>query len=141
MSNPFAGTWTYRSFLNNPVPIGNDPAKLKALLFAEGVWTVKDAPPTVFDAELSFGPGNVMDLKGVVTPAKDRVTAHAHIVGKGRTGTSTEHLFYDYDGSLTERWANGVNQVPAITGSVIRVKPHDGEPAGLVASFIAVRAS
>ena len=141
MSNPFAGTWTYRSFLNNPAPVGNDPAKLMALLFAEGVWTVKDAPATVFDSELSFGPGNVMDLKGVVTPAHDGVAAHAHIVGKGRPGTPTEHYFYDYDGSLTEQWPNGVNQVPAITGSVIRVQPHDGHPAGLVASFIAVKAS
>jgi hypothetical protein len=141
MSNAFAGTWTYRSFLNNPAPVANDPAKLEALLFAEGMLTVKDALVTVFDGELSFGPGNVMDLNGVVTPAKDGVPAHAHIVGKGRMGTSTEHYFYDYDGSLTEQWPNGVNQVPAITGSVIRVKPHDGQPAGLVASFIAVKAS
>jgi hypothetical protein len=141
MSNPFAGTWTYRSFLNNPAPVGRDPQKLEALLFAEAVWTVKDAPATVFEGELSFGAGNVMDLKGVVTPAKDGVPPHAHIVGKGRPGTPTEHYFYDYDGSLTEHWPNGVKQVPAITGSVIRVKPHDGQPAGLVASFIAVKAS
>ncbi|MGA3012310.1 MAG: hypothetical protein ABSD72_18790 [Terracidiphilus sp.] len=140
MSNPFAGTWRYRSFLNSPAPVGDDPAKLEAILFAEALWTVKDAAATVFDGELSFGPGNVMDLKGVVTQAQDGVAAHAHIVGKGRPGTSTEHLFYDYDGSLTESWPNGVNQVPAITGSVIRVQPHDGEPAGLVASFIAVKA-
>jgi hypothetical protein len=140
MSNPFAGTWTYRSFLNNPAPVDGDPTKLLALLFAEGVWTVKDAPATVFDGELSFGPGNIMDLKGVVTPAQAGRTAHAHIVGTGRAGTSTADLFYDYDGSLTEHWPNGVNQVAAITGSVIRVKPHDGGAAGLVASFIAVKA-
>ena len=127
MSNPFAGTWTYRSFLNNPAFVGNDSAKLEALLFAEGVWTVKDTPATVFDGELSFGPGNVMDLNGVVTATNHGVPAHAHIVGKGRPGTSTKHFFYDYDGSLTEQWPNAVNQVPAITGSVIRVKPHDGQ--------------
>lgn len=140
MSNPFAGTWTYRSFLNNPAPVGNDPSKLEALLFAEAVWTVHHTADTVFKGELSFGPNNVMDLNGVVTPAQAGHTAHAHIVGTGRAGTSTEHLFYDYDGSLTEHWPNGVSQVPAITGSVIRVKPHDGEAAGLVASFIAVKA-
>jgi hypothetical protein len=105
------------------------------------VWTVKDALAAAFEGELSFGSGSVMDLKGVVTPAHDGVAPHAHIVGKGRPGTSTEHYFYDYDGSLTEQWPNGVNQVPAITGSVIRVKPHDGRQAGLVASFIAVKAS
>jgi len=114
MSNPFAGVWTYRSFLNNPVPVGDDPKKLEALLFAEGVWTVKDSPATIFEGELSFGPGNIMDLKGDLTPAHDGVAAHAHIVGKGRPGTSTEHLFYDYAGSLTEHWPDGVNQVPAI---------------------------
>jgi hypothetical protein len=140
VSNPFAGTWTYRSFLNNPVAVGNDPAKLEALLFAEAQWTVTDTPAKVFEGELSFGPGNAMDLKGVVSPAYGGAGAHVHIVGRGRPGTSTEHLFYDYDGSLTEHWPNGVNQVPAITGSVIRVKPHDGQPAGLVASFIAVKA-
>jgi hypothetical protein len=140
MSNPFAGTWTYRSFLNNPTPVNGDPAKLMAMLFAEAVWTVKDAPPNVFDGELSFGPNDIMDLKGVITPAHGNVCSHAHIIGQGRPGTSTADLFYDYDGSLTEHWPNGINQVAAITGSVIRVKPHDGKPAGLVASFIAVKA-
>jgi hypothetical protein len=141
MKNPFAGTWTYRSFLNNPALTNGDPQKIAALLFAEATWTVKDTAPAVFDGELSFGPSNVMDLKGTITPGQKGNPAHVHIVGKGRPGTSTEHLFYDYDGSLTEHWPNGVNQVPAITGSVIRVKPHDGNPAGLVASFIAVKAS
>lgn len=140
MSNPFAGTWTYRSFVNNPELTGGDPKKLAALLFAEGTWTVKDTAANVFEGELSFGADGVMDLKGVVTPAQPGIPAHAHIKGQGRPGTPTEHFFYDYDGSLTEHWPNGVNQVPAVTGSVIRVKPHDGQPAGLVASFIAVKA-
>jgi len=65
VSNPFAGTWTYRSFLNNPTPTGGDPAKLAALLFAEGTWTLRDAEANVFDGELSFGANDVMDLKGV----------------------------------------------------------------------------
>jgi hypothetical protein len=141
MSNLLAGTWTYRSFLNDPTLTNGDPQKLAALLFAEGTWMVKDGPPTIFDGELSFGAGFVMDLKGAITPATASQPAHAHIVGSGRDGTSSAGYFYDYDGSLAEHWPNGVNQVPAITGSVIRVKPHNGEPAGLVASFIAVKAS
>jgi hypothetical protein len=140
VSNPLAGTWIYRSFLNDPVPVGNDPTKLEALLFAEAQWTVEDTPATIFEGKLSFGAGNVMDLRGVVSPDSSAARAHVHIVGEGRPGTSTEHFFYDYDGSLTEQWPNGVKQVPAITGSVIRVKGHDGQPAGLVASFIAVKA-
>ena len=141
MSNPFAGTWTYRSFLNDPALTNGDPQKLAALLFAEGTWTVKDGPPTIFVGELSFGADFIMDLEGVISPAAKDWTAHVHIVGAGRNGTPSAGYFYDYDGSLTEQWPNGVNQVPAVTGSVIRVKPHSGEPAGLVASFIAVKAS
>lgn len=141
MSNPFAGTWTYRSFLNDPALTGGDPQKLAALLFAEATWTVQDTAPNIFQGQLSFGVNDVMDLSGVITPAVGGNGAHVHIVGKGRPGTPTAQFFYDYDGALTEQWPNGVNQVPAITGSVIRVKPHDGQPAGLVASFIAVKAS
>lgn len=141
MSSPFAGKWTYRSFLNNPALTGGAPDKLAALLFAEGVWTVEDTADGTFAGELGFGSNAVMDLKGVITRAHDGLPDHLHIVGSGRPGTSTQDYFYDYDGVLTEHWPNGVNQVPAITGSVIRVKPHDGASAGLVASFIAVKAS
>jgi hypothetical protein len=139
MSNPFAGNWTYRSFLNNPALTGGDPVKLAALLFAEGTLAVQDTDPNVFEGQLSFGPSEIMDLKGVATPAQTGIPRHVHIVGTGRPGTPTEHYFYDYDGALTEHWPNGINQVPAITGSAIRVKPHDGKPAGLVASFIAIK--
>jgi hypothetical protein len=139
MTNLFAGKWTYRSFLNDATLTDGDPEKLKALLFAEGTWTVKDGPAMVFDAELSFGSNFIMDLKGAIDLAAGNRTAHAHIVGAGRQGTPSAGYFYDYDGYLTEHWPNGVNQVPAVTGSVIRVKPHSGEAAGLVASFIAVK--
>jgi hypothetical protein len=140
MSNPFAGTWTYRSFLNDPGLVGDDKDKLYHLLFAEGVWTVEDTPPPRFRGVLSFGPGEDMDLIGIITPAAPGGPAHVHITGSGRPGTPTADYFYDYDGSLTEQWPNGVKQVPAITGSTIRVKPHDGRPAGVVASIIVVKA-
>ena len=139
MSNPFAGTWTYRSFVNNPTPTDGDPQKLQALLFGEGEWTVQDAADSVFAGTLSFGPDAVLDLRGTVVPAQAGAPARLHVVGSGRAGTATEHYFYDYDGAMTEHWNNGVNQVAAVTGSVIRVKPHDGGAAGVVASFIAVK--
>lgn len=139
MSNPFAGTWTYRSFLNDPTLTNGDPVKVAELLFAEAIWTVEDTEPNVFQGQLSFGANDVMDLSGVVTSVVGGNGAHVHIVGKGRPGTATAQLFYDYDGSLTQEWPNGIDQVRAITGSVVRVKPHDGQPAGLVASFIAVK--
>ena len=139
MGNPFAGTWTYRSFLNDPTPVDGDPQKLLALLFAEGQWTFEDDQGTAVTGTLSFGAGAVMDMKGTFVPAGVGVPARVHLIGSGRVGTSTASYFYDYDGALTEHWPNGVAQVPAITGSVIRVKPHNGGAAGLVASFIAVK--
>jgi hypothetical protein len=35
--------------------------------------------------------------------------------------------------------SNGINQIPALVGNVIRAKPHNGAPAGYVATFIAVK--
>lgn len=140
--NPFAGQWTYRSFRNNPEPVGDidkDPSKLVKLLFAEAEWVVQDTKDGSFKGELQFDPSSVMDLTGKVVPAHGGAPARVHINGKGRPGTSTEKLFYDYDGVMTYHWPNGVDQRPAIVGSVIRVKPHDGAPAGYVASFIAVK--
>jgi hypothetical protein len=61
------------------------------------------------------------------------------IVGTGRPGTGTDGWEYDYHGQLAYSWPNGANQVPAIIGTVIRATPHDGAPAGYVASFIAVK--
>jgi hypothetical protein len=109
------------------------------LLFAEGEWVVESTNDGTFKGQLVLGPGAIMDLTGSITPAAGSNLAHVHINGKGRVGTSTEKYFYDYDGVLGFSWPNGVNQTPAIVGSVIRVKPHDGAPAGYVASFIAVK--
>jgi hypothetical protein len=143
-TNPFVGSWTYRSFRNDPTPVGDvntDPSKLVGLLFAEAQWVVQDSANGTFKGELRFGPNDVMDLTGTITAETATCPPRIHINGKGRPGTSTEHLFYDYDGSLVPTWPNGVDQRPAIVGSVIRVKPHDGSPAGYVASFIAVKKS
>ena len=39
-----------------------------------------------------------------------------------------------------KHWPNGVDQIEALVGSLIRTIPHPGgEEAGLVASFYAVR--
>jgi len=140
--NPFAGHWTYRSFRNASESVGDvttDPSKLVSLLFAEAEWVIEDTPDNSLKGELRFGPDDVMDLSGTITPATAKAPARAHIHGKGRPGTSTEQFFYDYDGALTLKWPNGVDQIPAIVGSVIRVKPHDGGAAGYVASFISVK--
>src|SRR5215471_17614229 len=47
-------------------------------------------------------------------------------VGHGRPGTVTAGWEYDYRAELAYHWQNGVNQIPALVGSVIRAKAHDG---------------
>jgi hypothetical protein len=50
---------------------------------------------------------------------------------------------YDYVGYLIPVWPNGVQQRPALVGSVVRTVPHNGgtAPAGIVASWIALKRS
>ncbi|WP_162561114.1 hypothetical protein [Methylobacterium terrae] len=83
---------------------------------------------------LDMGGGYVLDLSGGVVAGGD-----VALVGLGRDATPTAGWQYDYRFAPAHRWPNGVNQVPALVGTVIRAKPHDGAPAGTVASFIAVR--
>ena len=67
---------------------------------------------------------------------------HARFQGVGIV--NGEKWVYDYDGYLVPHWPNGVDQIPAIVGSVIRTIPHSGSqpgtisPAGVVSSFCAV---
>ena len=68
---------------------------------------------------------------------------HARFQGVGIV--KGEKWVYDYDGYLVPDWPNGVDQIPAIVGSVVRTIPHSGSqpgtvnPAGVVCSFYAVR--
>ncbi len=135
-----AGKWTYRSFLNDPTLIGDDPntapANLYALLFAEAVFTFAIPNDTTLTGAIDWTGGG-LDLKGTIRESDGGPIVE--IVGTGRPNTGTANWEYDYHGQLAYQWPNGVNQVPAIVGNVIRAKPHNGNPAGVVASFIAVK--
>ena len=135
-----AGKWTYRSFLNDPTLIGDDPntapANLYALLFAEAVFTFEIPNSTTLKGAIDWTGGG-LDLKGKIR--EDGGGPIVEIVGTGRPNTDTANWEYDYHGQLAYHWPNGVNQTPAIVGNVIRAKPHNGNPAGVVASFIAVK--
>jgi len=135
-----AGKWTYRSFLNDPTLIGDDPntapTNLYALLFAEAVFTFAIPNDTTLTGAIDWTGGG-LDLKGKIRESDGGPIVE--IVGTGRPNTGTANWEYDYHGQLAYQWPNGVNQVPAIVGNVIRAKPHNGNPAGVVASFIAVK--
>jgi len=133
--NPFVGSWTYRSLLNNP-DISVDFDKLE---FGRGtIEIIEDAMQ--FLSGTIGGPGWSLTLKGsreYGTPMRARFQSMGIVGG--------EQWIYDYEGCLVTHWPNGSQQRPAITGSVIRTIPHSGgepdviAPAGVVASFYAVK--
>ena len=136
MTNPFIGTWTYRSLLNNP-DVSQDFDKLE---FGRGTIAIQETDANVLTGTIG-GPGWSLALHGAFgfgSPMQVRFQ------GKGLV--SGEQWVYDYIGWLVPVWPNSDSslQRAAIVGSVVRTIPHgsgDGgtAPAGVVASFYAVR--
>jgi hypothetical protein len=136
------GKWTYRSFHNNPALITADPATAAQnaldLIFAEAVFTFETPSTTTLTGKIDW-PGGGLDLQGTIQPGATDEAFTVDVIGTGRPGTGTADWEYDYRAHLAHPWPNGVDQVPALVGTVIRAKPHGGSPAGYVASFIAVK--
>jgi len=140
-SSNISGKWTYRSFHNDPKPVGDDPKAALDLIFAEADLNIESVSNTDFFAQLDWDGGG-MDLKGTMTQGSPDTPVAFSIVGYGRPGTSTDGWEYAYNGCLAYKWPNGVGQVPALVGSIVRVKSHgSGSPAGYTASFVAVMKS
>jgi len=134
--NPFVGSWTYRSFLNDP-----DVNKaFNDLEFGRGTILIEEAPMQALKGTIG-GPGWSLTLKGARAYGNPM-----HVRFQGVGIVNGEKWIYDYEGYLVPDWPNGVDQVPAIVGSVIRTISHSGSqpntvhPAGVVGSFYAVRA-
>src|SRR3977135_3514971 len=60
-----AGKWTYRSFHNNPTPVGDDPNKALGLIFAEAVFTFEITSSTTLKGAIDW-PGGGLDLQGTI---------------------------------------------------------------------------
>jgi hypothetical protein len=135
--NPFVGSWIYRSLLND-----SDISKpFNDLRLAAATITIQEAAFNVLKGEIG-GEGWSLALQGsreYGTPMRARFQGNGIIGG--------ERWIYDYDGYLVPHWPDGVDQRPAIVGSLIRTVPHSGgspgtvSPAGVVFSFYAVRAN
>lgn len=142
--NPFVGSWTYRSFVNDP-DIDTDFDKLE---FGRGTIVITAPSSETVGGTIggSLGPGagnwslNLHGSIGYGSPGQVRFQ------GVGVVGG--EEWVYDYVGWLVPVWPNSNNllQRAAIVGSVVRTVPHSGSdgtgpvhPAGVVASFYAVR--
>jgi hypothetical protein len=133
--NPFVGRWTYRSLLNDP----DLNTAFNDLEFGRGTLEIAEGPLQVLTGTIG-GPGWSLTLKGsraYGTPMRARF--------QGTGVVSGEQWAYDYEGYLVPDWPNGVAQLPAIVGSVVRTLPHSSgqagtiAPAGVVCSFYAVR--
>ncbi len=132
---PFVGKWTYRSLLNDP-DLNTDFNELE---FGRGTIEINEDAMQILSGVIG-GPGWSLTLKGsreYGSPMRVRFQGVGQVSG--------ELWIYDYEGYLVNHWPNGVQQRPAIVGSVIRTIPHTGStpgsvsPAGVVASFYAVK--
>jgi hypothetical protein len=154
-----AGSWTYRSFANQPdvLPeldpeqfVADDTKKWAGYLFGQGVMTFHPtftgALTGVFEMGTEESPLD-MRLNGKIEE-RDGATWikwNAH----GLPGTPSDGWLYEYDGYYAVQWPNGRGQIDAIVGSVVRSQAHDDlapnqtadrvAGSGKVASFIMVR--
>lgn len=132
------GKWTYRSYHNSVELVAGDAEKALGLIFGEGVFEFVAVTYVKFSGTLDMGGGYALSLEAEIHPIKDASTVDIAITGLGIAGTPTEGWQYDYHGNFGHRWDDGVDQVPSFVGTVIRTKPHGNQPAGYVASFLAV---
>ena len=133
--NPFVGRWTYRSLLND-----SDLTKaFNDLEFGRATLEIYPGPLEVLTGTIG-DTGWSLTLKGSLaygTPMRARFQGVGLVSG--------ERWIYDYEAYLVPQWPNGVDQRPALVGSVIRTIPHSAgkpgtvAPAGVVCSFYAVR--
>jgi hypothetical protein len=134
-----SGKWTYRSYRNTPALVGDDPKAALALIFGEGVFDFEAGEGAYFSGALGMGSGYALTLQGEILPEGPPGFS---IVGLGIDGTPTAGWRYDYHGVAGYEWLDGVDQVPSLLGTVVRVNAHGpSSPAGYTASFIAVRHS
>ncbi|MEX2498283.1 MAG: hypothetical protein WD397_05340 [Wenzhouxiangellaceae bacterium] len=130
------GVWTYRSFLSNP----DLDADFDSLEFGRGNIRIDAAPMQEFNG-LIYGPGWELKLSGSIEYGSPFTF---NFQGKGIVGGA--EWIYDYHGYYVPRWPNGIDQRPAIVGTIVRAIPHptgpNGKstaPAGVVAQWIAVK--
>ena len=102
--NPFVGSWTYRSFLNDA-----DVSKaFNDLEFGRGTIVIEDAPMQSLKGTIG-GPGWSLALKGARAYGNPM-----HVRFQGVGIVSGEQWVYDYEGYLVPDWPKVVHQVPEI---------------------------
>lgn len=128
---PFVANWSYRSFRNNP----DLSADFNELKFGVGRLVIEEPSFGVVRGTLG---GEDWSLKLL---GHSSYGSPFEIRFQGKGVISGEEWIYDYHGFLIPSWPNGIDQRPAIVGTIIRTVPHSGgeATAGYVASWIAVK--
>jgi hypothetical protein len=133
-----SGHWTYRSYRNLTKLVGEDPQAALALIFGEGVFELYQSDDGRVEGGLGMKTGYALRITGSVE-TKGYGLGFT-LIGEGLDGTATAGWRYDYRGVVGHMWPDGVDQLPSLLGTVIRVNAHNpNAPAGCTASFIAVR--
>ena len=131
IQNPFVGSWTYRSLLNNP----DGSVAFNDLEFGAGTIVIEQAAPDLLKGTIG-GEGWSLTLHG-----SRAYGSPMQVRFQGKGTVSGQEWIYDYIGWLVPVWPNSTasQQRPAIVGSITRTIQHGSSPAGVVASFYAVR--
>ncbi len=134
--NPLIGKWTYRSFRNDP-----DPSKpFNDLKFAVAELSFEEAEFGKIAGRLSFD-NDYLKLTGTITFGNPFTVRFQGVGATSGTIENGQPWVYDYLGFVAPAWPNGVDQRPAVVGTIVRTVPHSNgqAKAGYVASWIAVR--
>lgn len=134
--NPFVGSWTYRSLLNDP----DINTQFNDLEFGRGILVIEDGPMQTLSGTIG-GTGWSLNLHGSRAYGSPM---EVRFQGKGLV--NGEEWIYNYVAWLVPVWPNSNDtlQRAAMVGSIVRTIPHSSgsggvAPAGVVASFYAVR--
>jgi len=139
---PLTGTWTYRSYHNQPNPDEEErwiEAELELTQQADGSLEGVMRPTQPGYEYAMSGFVDTRNVRYETTPDWWDERMIIVLVGKGATSDTRGHE-YEYRGQMVVDWPNAEAQVDALVGSVVRAKrPDDPTQEGNVGSFIAVR--
>ncbi|MEM7048504.1 MAG: hypothetical protein AAF604_02545 [Acidobacteriota bacterium] len=131
--NVFVGSWSYRSWLNDP-DLATEP---NALLFGSGTIEIVEASMEILRGTIG-GQGWSLTLHGSRSYGNPMTVRF-----RGKGVVSGAEWIYAYVGYLVPEWPDGEQQKTAMVGSIVRVIPHPSNggtaPAGVVASWYAVK--
>jgi hypothetical protein len=133
-----SGTYTYRSFINEPQVVGD----FSTLQFAEAELTLFAALDGSVTGILSWPTAAddsaraVMDIDGQIVTREPLLV---RFEGIGRKGSAIETFDYRYELTLARHWPETTKPRTCLVGSVIRAKDHGTAKAGVTASVVAVR--